>query len=203
MSVPPRLHRWRPCFDQNTALRNLVLDGAVINGEVLARGLQHNATLERLHLNDCVMRDGGVNALVNALIANPNSALTHIGLCSVGMTNVGLISLMRLVHTSSTVDVLHVSGNQITDAGWAAVAATLRITSTLRVLRVADGPLVSSGTSRLALQEAVRVNASVEMSLAEIALFQPMPIPTVVERESARAALLASGMRCVPRRLLR
>ncbi len=185
----------------NTTLRHLNLDVAVINGNILARGLQHNATLKRLDLNYCTIRDGGLDALVNALIANPKSALAHIGLWFVDMTDVGLISLMRLVRTSSTVDVLHVAGNQITDAGWAAVAATLRITSTLRVLGIAHGPLVSSGTSRLALQEAVRVNASVDMRLAEIDLFQPAPIPTVVEREAARAALLASGM-CWPVRVV-
>jgi Ran GTPase-activating protein (RanGAP) involved in mRNA processing and transport len=181
----------------NTTLRDLVLNDAIIAGDsILARGLQHNASLERLHLHDCDLRDDGVGLLVAALIANPASAVADLGLCSVGMTSVGLIALMRLVNVNSTVRVLHVSGHQITDAGWAAVAATLRTTSTLTQLTLADGPLVSSGASRLALQEAVRVCPAVDLNLEAIDLFQPLPIPTGAERHAARAALLASGAFC-------
>jgi Ran GTPase-activating protein (RanGAP) involved in mRNA processing and transport len=87
-----------------------------VGASIIAEALNHNTTLEKLHLNGNHLSDTGVHSLTKTLALN-NSKLQTLDLQSTGIKDEGAKHLTKMLKINTTLTGLLVGGNDISNRG--------------------------------------------------------------------------------------
>lgn len=118
---------------------------------------RRDPTLKWINLNDKQLTDAQLAELADCLLAHPD-VVTRVSLGGNELTDETGIKLARYVAASSTIQTLGPSHNQFGSATYLALAAALRVNSSLRYLHLHGNQAVDRTRINAAFVEALRLN---------------------------------------------
>ena len=118
---------------------------------------RRDPTLKFIYLYGKQLTDSELAELADCLLAHPD-VVTHVFLGANQLTDETGVKLARYLAASSTIESLSLSYNQLGSATYLAVAAALRVNSSLRVLYLYDNQAVDRTRIDAAFIEALRLN---------------------------------------------
>ncbi|KAJ8602243.1 hypothetical protein CTAYLR_003619 [Chrysophaeum taylorii] len=139
------------------------LHGANIGAEgaaMVAAALEHNATLERIVLQQSDVGPEGVAFLVAALDKTSNN-LTGLWLPGNNIGDQGANLIAQALAKDVKITDLHIGNNNITDWGALRIAEALNHNSTLELLRISDNHLTDDARARLQYAAAQRPSLTI------------------------------------------
>jgi len=114
-------------------------------------------TLKCIFLSGKQLTDAELTELVDCLLAHPN-VVTYINLGRNHLTDEIGVKLARYLAASSIIEYLNLAYNQFSEATYLAVAAALRVNSSMRVVLFNDNQAVVRKSVDAAFVEALRLN---------------------------------------------
>ena len=168
-------------YDMDTIVKKVIKKGqcnklwlpgnkiTCVGASILATGLQNNSTLERLFLYGNFLEDKGIRSLSTSLAMN-NNVLKILNLQETGITDYGIEYLADMLKRNTTLTVLWLSKNRISDLGVHRLANSLaHYNHTLECLDLSKNRITDSSVN--ALQDMIRHNQSLdELSLYDCKL---------------------------------
>ncbi len=132
-------------------------EGACSAPETIQRIRRHDPTLWNIEPYGKQLTNAEQSELADCLLAHPD-VLTHVHLSDTQLTNETGVKLARYVAASSTVQTLCMSFNQLGEGTYLALAAALRVNSSLRILGLHHNQAVDQTSIDAAFIEALRIN---------------------------------------------
>jgi Ran GTPase-activating protein (RanGAP) involved in mRNA processing and transport len=127
----------------------LQLQGTKITDQaisLLAHGLRNNTTLTKLNLNHNPISDVGVHSLAKLLAMN-NTKIEKLYLCNIDITDQGAHYLAEMLRSNTTLEVLGVFQNQLSDQGMQELANVLaKHNTSLKRLYIQDNGLITDAS---------------------------------------------------------
>ena len=120
---------------------------------------RHDPTLKWIYLYNKQHTDAEVAELADCLLAHPD-LVTHVYLCGNQLTDETGVKLARYVAASSTVEYLGLSSNQFGPATYLALAAALRVNTSLQRLYLFGNQAEDKSRIDAAFVSALRLNRS-------------------------------------------
>jgi len=127
--------------------------------EAVQRLSRHDPTLDSINLSFDQHTDAEVTELADCLLAHPD-LVTHVYLGCNRLTDETGVKLARYVAASSTVEYLGLSSNQLGPATYLALAAALRVNTSLLVLSLYGNQAEDKSRIDAALVSALQLNPS-------------------------------------------
>jgi len=125
--------------------------------EAVERLSRRDPTFKWINLSNKQLTDSELAELADCLLAHPD-VVTHVFLGRNRLTDETGVKLARYLAASSTVEYLNLSYNQFGEATYLAVAAALRVNSSLRILYLHNNQAVDQTRIDAAFIEALRLN---------------------------------------------
>jgi len=125
--------------------------------EILQRLRQHDSTLTMIFIPNQQLTDSKMAELADCLVLHPD-VITSVKLSGNQLTDETGVKLARYVAISSTIEWLDLSSNQFGKATYLALAAALRINTSLQELYLDNNPAVDRTCVEAAFIETLRLN---------------------------------------------
>jgi hypothetical protein len=137
--------------------RNTTWNKEMAVREYIERFESCDTTFKEIFLVDNLCTDTELNELIDCLLAHPN-VVTRVYLGRNQLTNESGVKLARYVGASSTIEILDLSNNQFGSATFLAMAAALRVNTSLQYLYLHGNQDVDKAHIDTAFVEALRLN---------------------------------------------